>query len=202
MILLVAAAVSVVLLSTLVTLWARDIGLLVGGADFGVYRDGGRYFLEDLPLYAKPIGYWKLWYIYPPFSALIFVPFGWLPDGADKHIWLAINVVLLIAIVMLCFRILGYRITPYLAGISALLAIACAFLEPVRTTLYFGQINLMPMLLVLWDASRGQRSRLKGIGIGLAAGIKLTPAYFVLYYLLVRQWRAAGVAVVTLAATI
>jgi len=61
-----------------------------------------------------------------------------LPDGADKHIWFAINVVLLIACVMLCFRMLGYRITAYLAGISVLLAFVCAFLEPVRTTLFFG----------------------------------------------------------------
>jgi alpha-1,2-mannosyltransferase len=202
-ILLVAAAVSVVLLTTLVTPWERDIGLLVGGWDFHVYRGGGRYVLSDLPLYAKPLDCCKpLMYTYPPYSALVFVPFVWLPDGADQLIWLAINVVLLIAIVMLCFRILGYRVTPYLAGISALLAIVCAFLEPVRTTMFYGQINLLLTLMVLWDASRPQRSRLKGIGIGLAAGIKITPAYFVLYYVLLRQWRAAGVAVVTLAATI
>lgn len=199
---LAAATASVVLLSTLVTLWAPHIGLLVGGADFAVYREGARHVFDDLPLYAKPMGYWKLWYIYPPFSALVFAPFVWWPDHADVQIWFAVNVVLLIAIVVMCFRTLGYRITPYLVGISALLAIACGFLEPVRITLFYGQINLLLMLLVLWDVSRGQRSRFKGIGIGLAAGIKMTPAYFVLYYLLVRQWRAAGVAVATIAATI
>ncbi|MGB9223376.1 glycosyltransferase 87 family protein [Mycobacterium sp.] len=201
-ILLLAATLSVVLLTTLATLWAPRIGLLVGGADFYVYRDGGRRVLDDIALYAKPIGYWKLRHTYTPFSALIFVPFGWLPDGADRHIWMGINVALMIASVLLCFRMLGYRITPYLAGISALLGIACGFLEPVRTTLFFGQINLLLLLLVLWDVSRGERSRVKGIGIGIAAGIKLTPVYFVLYYLLLRQWRAAGVAVVTIAGTI
>ena len=201
-ILLAAAAISVVVLTTLVTLWRPNIGLLVGWADYFVYHDAGYHVLHDAPLYTKTLGGGPLLYTYPPFSALAFVPFVWLPHHQDMYIWLAINVVLLIAIVMLCFRILGYRITPYLAGISALLATACAFLEPVRTTLFFGQINLLLMLMVLWDASRGKRSRLKGIGIGLAAGIKLTPVYFVLYYLLLRQWRAAGVAVVTLAATV
>ncbi|OBI41132.1 hypothetical protein A5707_08025 [Mycobacterium kyorinense] len=202
MILLVAAIVSVVLLTTLVTLWQPNIGLLVGWADYYVYRDGGYHVLKDLPLYNKTLGGGPLLYIYPPFSALLFVPLVWLPYHADRYIWSGINVVLLIACVVLCFRILSYRITPYLAGVSALLALACAFLEPVRTTLFFGQINLLIMLLVLWDASRSQRSRLKGVGIGFAAGIKLTPAYFIVYYLLVRQWRAAGVAVVTFAATI
>lgn len=201
-ILLVAAAVSVVLLSTLVTLWKPNIGLLAGGWDFCIYRDSGRHVLEDLPLYDQSTSRCKFEYIYPPFSAIASVPLVWFSAGADTHVWFAINVAVLIAIVLLCFRILGYRITPYTAGICALLGIACAFLEPVRSTLFFGQINLVLMLPVLWDASRGQRSRLKGIGVGVAAGIKLTPAYFVLYYVLLRQWRAAGVAVVTIAATI
>ncbi|MBV9722418.1 MAG: DUF2029 domain-containing protein [Mycobacterium sp.] len=201
-ILLVAAAVSVVLLSTLPTLWMPHIGLFVGWADFFVYRDGGYHALKDLPLYATPLGGSRLLYLYAPVSTLIFMPFLWLPVDAGKPVWFSLNVVMLVATVMLCFRLLGYRITPYLAGISALLAIACAFLEPVRTTLFFGQINLLLLLLVLWDAARPEHSRLKGIGIGVAAGIKLTPAYFVLYYLLLRQWRAAGVAVVTIAATV
>ncbi len=200
-IMLVAAALSVVLLTTLVTLWARDVGLLAGGWDFCIYRDGGRHVLEDLPLYAKSTGHCKFEYIYPPFAALIFAPLVWLPDGASTDIWFAINVVGLIASVMVSFRILGYRITPYLVCISTLLGIVSAFLEPVRATLFFGQINLLLMLLVLWDASLGQRSRLKGIGIGVAAGIKLTSAYFVLYYLLLRQWRAAAVAVITIVAS-
>lgn len=202
LILLAAAAVSVVLLTTLVPLWKPNIGLLVGWADFYVYHDAGYRVLKDVPLYTKPLGGGPLVYTYPPFSAVLFVSLLWLPHNADRFIWSGINVVLLIACVVLCFRILGYRITGYLVSISALLGLACGFLEPVRTTLFFGQINLLLMLLVLWDVSRPERSRFKGIAIGIAAGVKLTPAYFVLYYLLLRQWRAAGVAVVTLAATI
>jgi alpha-1,2-mannosyltransferase len=202
LILFVAAAASVALLATLPALRMPNIGLFVGWADFFVYRDGGYHALKDLPLYGTPLGGLRLVYLYSPVSTLIFMPFLWVPVDAGKPIWFSLNVVMLVAIVMLCFRMLGYRITPYLASISALLAIACAFLEPVRTTLFFGQINLLLLLLVLWDASRPERSRLKGIGIGLAAGIKLTPAYFIVYYLLLRQWRAAGVAVGTIGATV
>lgn len=36
-----------------------------------------------------------------------------------------------------------------------------------------------------------------GVGIGLAAAIKLTPALFIVYLLLTRQWRAARTAIVT-----
>lgn len=195
------AVVSVVLLFTTVRPWMPTIGLFAGGADLDVYRDGARHVMADLPLYTEPVIHGLL-YTYTPFSTLTFLPFGLLPGGIDKYLWMAANVALLIAIVALCWRILGYRITPYVVGVSALVAASCTFLEPVRTTLFYGQINLVLMALILWDASRGDSSRLKGVGVGIAAGIKLTPAYFVLYYLVLRKWRAAAVAVGTGAATV
>ena len=176
-------------------------GLLGGGDDFDAYRDGIQHVLAHQPLYAEPLIHQHL-YTYPPFSTLVFFPFTWLPFGADTNIWLAVNFAILVAIVVLCWRTLGYRVTAPVLGGSLLLAVVCAFLEPVRSTLLHGQINLLVMLLVLWDTSRGEHSRLKGIGVGIAAGIKLTPAYFVLYYLALRQWRAAAVAVATTAATV
>src|ERR1700744_4515780 len=63
-ILLVAAAVSVVLLSTLPALWMPNIGLFVGWADFFVYRDGGYNLLNGLTLYATPLGGMSLVYLY------------------------------------------------------------------------------------------------------------------------------------------
>ncbi|MDH6279814.1 alpha-1,2-mannosyltransferase [Prescottella agglutinans] len=189
------------LLFTTVDPWAPMIGLFRGGADLDVYRDGARHVMAGLPLYTEPVIHGLL-YTYTPFSTLMFTPFGLLPGGIDKYIWMGVNIVLLAAIVALCWRMLGYRLTGRVVAVSALLACGFVFLEPVRTTLFYGQINLVLMALVLWDASRGEHSRLKGIGVGIAAGIKLTPAYFVLYYLALRQWRAAAVATVTIAATI
>lgn len=195
------AAVSTVLLFTTVRPWMPEIGLFAGGADLDVYRDGARHVMEDLPLYTQPVIHGLL-YTYTPFSTLVFLPFGLLPGGHDKYIWMAANLALLVGIVVLCRKILGERISAPVVGTSALLAVACTFLEPVRTTLFYGQINLVLMALVLWDVSRGERSRLRGIGVGIAAGIKLTPAYFVLYFLASRQWRAAVVAVGTFVATV
>ncbi|MFC4604274.1 glycosyltransferase 87 family protein [Rhodococcus kronopolitis] len=176
-------------------------GLLTGGVDLDVYRDGARRAMAGLPLYTEPVIHGLL-YTYTPFSTLTFVPVELLPHGIDKYLWMGFNLVLLAGIVALCWRMLGYRVTGRVVGLSALLAVASVFLEPVRTTLYFGQVNLVLMLLVLWDTSRGAESRLRGVGVGIAAGIKLTPAYFVLYYLALRQWRAAAVSAVTVLATV
>lgn len=68
-------------------------------------------------------------------------------------------------------------------------------MEPVRETIGFGQVNLLLGGLIaadVWALRRGHRWA--GVGTGLAIAIKLTPAVLVLYLLLTRQWRAAGVA--------
>jgi alpha-1,2-mannosyltransferase len=89
----------------------------------------------------------------------------------------------------------------------ALWATACAvplglLLEPVHSTLDFGQVNLLLMVLVAVDCLAGHRPSARtrwprGVLVGLAAAIKLTPAAFVLYFLVRRDYRAAITAAVT-----
>ena len=194
------AITAAILLLTTVLPW-RPVGILAGGIDLAVYREGAHRLLVHESLYSGPVVFDYL-YTYPPFSTVVFLPLRLLPSHQDKYYWMAANFVVLVVIVAQCWRMLGYRITRYLATLSVLLAVVFTFIEPVRTTLFFGQINLVLMLLVLWDTGRGEHSRLKGIGVGIAAGIKLTPAYFVVYYLALRQWRAAARASAAIAATV
>jgi alpha-1,2-mannosyltransferase len=67
--------------------------------------------------------------------------------------------------------------------------------------LSFGQVNLVLVALVLVDATTrvqvAGRTLPRGIGIGLAAAIKLVPLIFVPFLLVTRQFRAAATAVVT-----
>ena len=64
-------------------------------------------------------------------------------------------------------------------------------LEPVQRTLMFGQLNLVLAALVLLDlfvVPKGAR----GLLLGLAAGIKITPVFFGIYYLVKRDWASAA----------
>jgi alpha-1,2-mannosyltransferase len=70
-------------------------------------------------------------------------------------------------------------------------------LEPVLQTIEFGQINLMLMALVALDCLVARPKWPRGLLIGVAAAIKLTPAAFILFFLLRRDYRAAGIAAVT-----
>jgi alpha-1,2-mannosyltransferase len=74
--------------------------------------------------------------------------------------------------------------------------------EPIRQTVAFGQVNILLLMLMLVDMALPDSSRWKGVLTGVAAGIKLTPAFFVLYLLATARYRAAAMAVGGFAATV
>jgi alpha-1,2-mannosyltransferase len=86
-----------------------------------------------------------------------------------------------------------------LLGIAVVLAV-----EPIRTTLGYGQVNTILMALVvadlLPDPPEHRRRIPQGILIGLAAAIKLTPALFVIFMFLIGKRRAALTAIISFAA--
>ncbi len=65
----------------------------------------------------------------------------------------------------------------------------CA-LEPLRSNASFGQINVFLMLLVVTDLTR-VRSPWRGLLVGLAAAVKLTPLLYLAYLLVARDLRSA-----------
>ncbi|PBC47781.1 glycosyl transferase [Rhodococcus sp. ACS1] len=197
----VCATLAVVAVLGTVDPWTPKIGLFTGGADLHVYRDGGWRVLHGLPLYSGPVALGLL-YTYTPFSAIVFVPLERIPGAYVDNLWMAFNLGVLAGCILLCWRILGYRITPHLLLVTALTTVTCTFVEPVRTTLFYGQVNLVLMLWVLWDFSRPERSVLRGVGIGLGAAVKLTPSFFVVQLLALRQWRAAAAATSVFAGTV
>ncbi len=90
----------------------------------------------------------------------------------------------------------------------ARLGIVCAigavtfWTEPVQRTLHLGQVELLLMVLVVWDLRQPSRRWWQGAGIGLAAGIKLVPLIFIPYLVLTGRFRQATVAVTALAVTV
>ncbi|WP_437114559.1 glycosyltransferase 87 family protein [Streptomyces glaucescens] len=168
-------------------------------ADALVYQAEGEAVLGGRDLYGFTVTEWHLPATYPPFAALLLTPTAWLPPAALKAVFLAGNTALLAWLVRLSAR---------LADLPARLPALCAatalalWLEPVFQTLLFGQVNLALACLVLWDLTRPDGARGKGVAVGIAAGIKLTPAVFVPYLLLTGRRREAAAATAALAATV
>jgi alpha-1,2-mannosyltransferase len=75
------------------------------------------------------------------------------------------------------------------AGAVAAVVAGGMLLEPVRLTLGFGQINLILMVLVVADCLLPRTRWPRGLLIGLAAAVKLTPFACLLFFVARRQWR-------------
>ena len=171
--------------------------------DTAVYRDGG-IAVRNQPalLYALRLGPAKLPFIYTPFAALLLAA----GSGASFATWqIGLTVLTIGLLPVVTYLSLGLAGRPAgLARAAAAFAIAAVglWLEPVAMTLFFGQINLVLLALVVGDLALPDRIRGKGIGIGLAAGIKLTPLIFIPYLLFTRRVRAAAVSALTFAVTV
>lgn len=83
-----------------------------------------------------------------------------------------------------------------------LAAAAALWFEPVTSAIGYGQIDLLIAALAIADLAYGRRSRAGGIGIGLAAAIKLTPLVFIPYLALTGRGRMAARALAAFALSI
>jgi alpha-1,2-mannosyltransferase len=205
-----SAAVAVALLLGALAVWAQNRliplhgeywGLLENGVDLDVYRGGAKAVLESRPLYGAPVMD-DFWFTYPPFAAVAFIPLSGLVFESARTVWLVVSCAALVLVAYRCLRAGAFASRPgaLLAGVG--LAAAATALEPVRSTLWYGQVNLVLLAVVLLDLARPAGSFGRGFGVGLAAGVKLTSLIFLPYLLITRQWRAAGWACGTFAASI
>ena len=169
--------------------------------DLEVYRIGVQTWLAggDIygPLPPTAVGR-ELPFIYPPFAAIVLTPLVLLPWNAA---WITLFALSLASIAVTLY-VVARSVWP--AGeVPGAVAVATAalplalVLEPVWGTFEFGQVNLILMALVAADCLAPRPRWPRGLLVGLAAAIKLTPAAFVLFFLLRRDPRAAVVAVVT-----
>jgi alpha-1,2-mannosyltransferase len=168
--------------------------------DLMVYRDGSPAIfngtLWDWRL-AQYSDQFALPFTYPPFAALVFSPLSLLPWLAVRWLWQIASVACLWWLVRLSCTLIARDVTkdgtpdPDLWKRRAMLWTALAmWFEPVRTTLNYGQINLMLAAIVL-AGMVSARPVLSGLSVGLTAGIKLTPALSGIYFLVTKRWAAA-----------
>jgi alpha-1,2-mannosyltransferase len=188
--------------------------------DLEVYRFGVQAWLSGGDLYGdlpETSGHIALPFIYPPFAALVMVPLAVVPWTVA---WVGLLALSALALGV-TFYVVARRLWPSggrggalsVASIALPLALAVepgraidfdhpvegrpAFgLEPVLQTIEFGQINLVLMALVAVDCLVARPRWPRGSLIGIAAAIKLTPAVFVLFFLLRRDYRSAVTAAV------
>jgi hypothetical protein len=189
---MVAGALALLLAETGLAVWFAATHDLY---DLKVYLWGGHAVGHDTQLYTAQT--MSKWFTYPPFAAILFAAFAAVPVTLVKVGWELASIAAFAAACVTTVRLAGWRVST--TQLAALVA-GGLLLEPMRHTLYLGQVNLFLLALVLVDVRRAASGRAAGVAVGVAAAIKLTPGIFVVLFLLTGRIRAAVTAVATFAA--
>ncbi len=168
-----------------------DLHVYVDGA--ATMDDGGLYDFVYYPV-IPPM---PLQFTYPPFAGLVFYPLHFLPFPLVGLCWQLGIVAALYGSAVLVLKLLS---KPDLRVAMAWTALAIWF-EPVRHLFELGQVGALLMLAVLW-AVYSSRWWVSGLLVGLAAGVKLTPAVAGLYFVGARRWRTVVFSAVVFGATV
>ena len=197
---LIAAA----LLFVVVLAWLAPFSRFDETYDLRVYRTGAVAVAHGIDPYSEPAHYGGPFFTYPPFAAAVFIPLAPLPLEVDRVVVTALSLVCVVVLALLAVRAeRPARLDDQRLWATVLVAAAIGLLlEPVRSTLSFGQVDLMLAVLVVADLVPRRRILPQGVLIGLAAGVKLVPGLFIVYLLLTRRLRAAAWACWTFAATV
>ena len=164
--------------------------------DFHIYFEAVAGWSRTHSIYDYAEVHTHLGFTYPPFAGVVLWPLAHLDAGLAEHLWMVTSL-----LASLAFLVLAGRALPnpprWPWFVPAFVAVGL-LATPVVLTTRIGQINSFLALLVLVDCLGARRGhRLTGVGVGLAAAVKLTPMVAVLYFAVARRSRAIVTAMAT-----
>jgi alpha-1,2-mannosyltransferase len=162
--------------------------------DLAVYLLAGKMFATGGGLYADGWGSalaHPLPYTYPPLWAAIVVPISWVHWRIASLVWFAANVTVLVWIVRFSYRTFLGTVDAHRRAALAVLVVVLAVTTPLGSVFWFGQVGILLTAACLADVVP-ERTRLpRGMLVGLATAVKLTPGIFIVYWVATKRWREA-----------
>ncbi len=173
-----------------------DLHVYLGGAA-AINHPGTLYSY----VYADQTPDFPLPFTYPPFAAVVFYPLSLLPFGVVAFAWQIATMAALYAAIRISQRLMGVATGADGHRTAMVWTAVAIWIEPLRSTFDYGQVNVLLMVAVL-GAALTARWWLSGLLVGVAAGIKLTPAIAGVYLVGVRRWAAAAFSFVVFLGTV
>ena len=182
-----AAALAGIVLCIYLAVWARRYGL-----DLRVYRESATAWVDGRNPYLMTFTKSKLAFTYPPFALLVLDSLTWISFTVTQWTLWVVSVIAATASVVLILKDRGFvGRAPLWFGAFAWACVSMIVLEPARSGMNYGQIEFVLMILVVADLLVVPSS-FRGIAIGIAAAIKLTPLIFILVLIVRRDWRSVA----------
>jgi alpha-1,2-mannosyltransferase len=176
-----------------------SLGIWGENIDLGIYRGALTDMLHGNSVYTFYVSMPKqnanMGFVYPPFASLVMLPLALVSSSASKMLLAVVTTVLVVVALVGCYSVVDARreavgrkaVSLFIwVGVSMLIATSI----PAVVNMQFGQISFAVAALVLIDVTL-LPPRWRGVLVGLAGSIKLTPMILVPYYMVTRQWRAA-----------
>jgi alpha-1,2-mannosyltransferase len=168
---------------------ATVLALVHQQIDLSTYLMGGAH-ADTADLFTVTLPKDGLGFTYPPFSALLFAPFAHLPLRSCEVVFSWCNVAALGALIAVSLRAVCRELDRRtILWWALVLVLPVLLFDPMRQTLLLGQVNILLTLMVVADMTMDLPLP-RGILVGLAAAIKVTPLILVPYLFLTRQGRA------------
>jgi hypothetical protein len=143
-----------------------------------VSREFGPEYVRLLPIQVNA---------HPPASVLLFLPLAAFDYLTAYRIWIGALAICLATSICLIIRPAALNYSWW-----TLLPITCTVLtcDPVALDILYGQFNSFLLLLITgsWAAYRSHHGYVAGVLLGVAAAIKVFPAFLCLYFVVKRQW--------------
>ena len=175
--------------------WGRRDGL-----DLRVYRDSVTAWRSGNNPYLASFTASRLSFTYPPFALLALSPLTWASFPVTLWLLWAADIGSATVCVVLVLRDRGFAVDRRLwCGALSWSCMSIIILEPARSATSFGQVEFVLMLIVVADLL-AISPRYRGIAIGVAAAVKLTPMVFIMVLLARRDLRSASRALACFAA--
>lgn len=167
--------------------------------DLDYYRAALEVVVAQHPLYAA--------LPYPPVAVLVIASLGGLPVVLGNALWTVATLVVAVVMAIVLTRIsikarheedvdrweLLFRVS-----VAALLLVISM---PMFSQLNTGQVTLFVVALSFFDITEVVPAKARGILVGIAGAVKLTPLIFIPYFLVTGQRRQASVATASFGAT-
>lgn len=134
---------------------------------------------------------------YPPTALLFFFPFGLIPYGLSEKIWTILSLSALLSSIFLLLRLVGKKFN----ALMFILIFGLAMLSfPLKFNLGMGQVNLFILffLALCFYSYRMNNKKLAGVFLGIAAAIKLTPLFLLLFFVRKRELNIVGITLLTI----
>ncbi len=188
---LLAAVVVTIVTATCVWLSGRADTRWPWLLDLDIYRVAARAVVQGRDPYLENLH--GFGYLYPPVTAWLFVPIAFMGLGAAGFIWTLVNVVSMMSVLWFTLGFMKVNRGPRLLLVLILTPISFYF-GPTAANEFYGQINVILLMLIFIDFYVLRNTKWHGALIGLVVGVKLFLGIFIFYLLVTKRYRAMLIA--------